>query len=330
MNRGMTQTQNADGELTTRGAAGTAGARPDLQKAPKLPRRFLVFTSAGDRNAVARWLGPGRDFNLWVAYYDGTRPTPLEHAADYFLRRAGSKFQNLHYCFQRWPDLLERYEAIMVMDDDIRISPEKLDRLFALREQHDLWALQPAFSPWGKVSHRVTRVRRDCELRFVSFIELACPLFRTDKLLDFLRVYDPILVGWGCDWWFMHTLGPDLRDRVAVIDNVACINPWDWWKRGGYREIDRLESRQQRQECWERIRVSRGIVSAGNARRALRCVRHRGWARWARFAWGVLERLPVRIAAWSWRTGRQLVHRQSALPGHSSPRALNSSSSRPR
>lgn len=304
---------------STRSAASNGGdpvsvaspdARPDLCKFPATPRRFLVFTSAGDRNAVRRWLAPERDFDLWVAYY-GEREDALQADADYYLRRAGSKFQNLHYCFQRWPELLERYEAIMVLDDDIRISPEKLDRLFALRRQYDLWALQPAFSLWGKVSHRITRVRRECKLRFVNFIEMACPLFRTDKLFEFLRVYDPALVGWGCDWWFLHTLGPELRERVAVVDVVVCLNPPDWWKRGGYREIDRLQSRPQRMATWERIRDRQGIITEARGQNEFRWVRRPGWSRWVRFAFGVVERLPIRIAAWGSRRWARLRGRKS-------------------
>ena len=270
------------------------GPLPELRKAATSPRRYLVFTSAGDRHAVPSWLAATRDFDLWVAWY-GKGPDSLESQADYYLRRAGSKFQNLHYCFQRWPELLERYEAVMVMDDDIRISPAKIDTLFALRRKHDLWALQPAFSPLGKLSYHINRVQRECLHRFVDFIEMTCPLFRTDKLCDFLRVYDPELVGWGCDWWFMHTMGRDLRGRVAIVDSVVCVNPRDSWKPGGVREIDVLQSAEKRRATWLRIRESRGILGEVEGPHEFGAVMRPMWSRWVMRSFGLAERAIVRV-----------------------------------
>ena len=278
---------------------------PGLQKSPAAPRRYLVFTSAGNRNAVPGWLAADRDFDLWVVWY-ANGPDILDSCADYYLRRAGSKFQNLHYCYHRWPDLFERYEAIMVMDDDIRLASSKIDRLFKLRSQHDLWALQPAFSPLGKLSHAITRVKRANQMRFTDFIEMTCPLFRTDKLIDFLDVYDPRLVGWGCDWWFLHSMGSDLRGRVAVIDSIVCTNPRDSWKQGGFREIDRLQSTEKRRETWEQIREANHIDNEVRGQNEFTTIVRSGWTRWAMLLIGQLEWLSV-VAA------RSVVHGISGL-----------------
>ena len=89
--------------------------------------------------------------------------------------------------------LLSRYSAILVMDDDVLISGSSISRLFEIRERHDLWALQAAFSPRGKISWPITEARRRNALRFTNFIEMTCPLFRRDKLDDFedlMRTYD--------------------------------------------------------------------------------------------------------------------------------------------
>lgn len=53
----------------------------------------LVFTSAGGRSNLRAWLNCRRDFDLWVVYY-GDEPSPFHNS------RKGSKFQNLHYCYQ--------------------------------------------------------------------------------------------------------------------------------------------------------------------------------------------------------------------------------------
>ncbi len=223
--------------------------------------RNLVFTSAGDRSNLGRWLRGRRDFDLWTVYY-GDQPGKFRALSDVYLDRKGSKFQNLHHCYRCWPELLGRYEAVMVVDDDIVIDATGITRLFEIRREFDLWALQPAFRLTGKISWRITEVHAMAKLRYTNFIEMACPLFRRDKLDEFMAVYDPELVGYGTDWWFLHTLGPELERRVAIVDEVTCINPYDRVK-GGAREIDRLQSHEHRKQVWERMKARHGLDEQG-------------------------------------------------------------------
>lgn len=108
---------------------------------------------------------------------------------------------------------------------------------------------------------------------------MTCPLLRTDKLLDFLAVYDPTkLLGRGCEHWFLHTMGPDLEGRVAIVDEVSCSNPWSFTKGG--REIDPLQSSADRRAAWQTLSkelgilgVERGLIEFGRVPRA--SVHHR-------------------------------------------------------
>jgi hypothetical protein len=221
----------------------------------------LVFTSAGDHSRLRDWLEGKRDFDLWVVYY-GDTPGTFCDLSDKYLSRKGSKFQNLHHCFQNFREEFDRYAAIMVLDDDIIIDASGLTRLFAIREQLDLWVLQPAFRIVGKISWDITRVRPTSKLRFTNFVENACPLFRRDKLEAFLHVYDPALVAYGTDWWFLQSMGKDLENHVAIVDEVACVNPYDRSK-GGTREIDRLQSTAQRHEVWRQMKALHGLDEMG-------------------------------------------------------------------
>jgi hypothetical protein len=217
----------------------------------------LMFTSAGDGANLSGWLDGRRNFDLWVTYY-GDQHGRFKENADFYNWRKGGKFPNLHHLYQAWPHILDHYEAIMVMDDDIIIDATAISRLFELRERFDLWLLQPAFDPKGKISHPITRAQSDLLLRYVNFVEVTCPLFKKQKLDCFMNVYDPELVGWGIDWWFLHTLGPDLSGKVAIIDDITCINPHDSAK-GGQREIELLQPKSERIACWEKIRARYNI-----------------------------------------------------------------------
>ena len=214
--------------------------------------RNLVFTSAGDHANLRGWLSGRRDFDLWITYY-GDRENPYLDCSDYAMVRKGGKFPNLHHAYQNYRSILSRYDSIFVMDDDLLIDGNAISRLFEVRRRYDLWLLQPAFDPRGKISHRITRARPFRTLRYANFVEVTCPLFRADKLDAFLQQYDPSLIGWGVDWWFCESLGPAIERRVAIVDAITCLNPHDATK-SGRREIDQLQDVPGRMQSWQRIK----------------------------------------------------------------------------
>lgn len=235
-----------------------------LQINVKGPRsRRLVFSSFGDHDNIRCWLRGRRHFDLWLCYY-GDGPDRYRDDSTYYFRRKGGKFPNLHYAYNQWRHLLDRYDAIFVADDDIIIDAGGINRLFAIRKRRRLWLLQPAFDPAGKISHPVTQQVPDTLLRYTNFVEVTCPLFKKEKLDVFMAVYDPVLVGWGVDYWFLHSLGPDINNKVAIIDAVSCINPHDDAKGGG-REIDKLQDCNSRKMNWQSIQQRHAISKCSHS-----------------------------------------------------------------
>lgn len=223
---------------------------------PLVRGRYLVYTSAGDRSSLRNWLSADRHFDLWVTYY-GDGSSDFCDCADFYNERRGGKFPNLQDAWRRWPELLRGYEAVLVLDDDIQISSAQIDELFRIRERHDFWVLQPAMDWRGKVSHAITARHPGCEYRLVTYVEMNVPLFRADRLWAFLDVFDPQLVGFGTDLWYMSMLRK--RGRAAIIDSIRCLNPHDRQKPGGFREIERLQSQQSRENVWRQMASRHGI-----------------------------------------------------------------------
>ena len=81
-----------------------------------------------------------------------------------------------------------------------------------------------------------------------------------EKLDDFMKVYDPKLIGWGIDWWYLDFLAPGIKGKVAIIDKISCVNPTDRMK-GGRREIDSLQETPERIKNWEKIKEQYNIRS---------------------------------------------------------------------
>jgi len=212
-------------------------------------KRRLVFTSAGDHSNLTTWLERNRKFDLCIAYY-GDEPGRYQDVADFYFARKDSKFGNLQFAYQQWPELFAPYQSILVQDDDLIITSQQINRLFDLQADLDLWLLQAAFSPLGKTSWPITQAHWNCRLRYTNFVEMTGPLFRRDKLEKFMREFDPVLKGTGTDWWYMHSLGEDCSGKIAIIDEVTCINPHDRSK-GGQRECDRLQTEAERTAAWK-------------------------------------------------------------------------------
>lgn len=225
----------------------TTGANRSTERQP-----WLVFTSAGDHSAVAQWLA-GRHYDIMVVYY-GKEPEsfPYRDLVDIYRSRTGCKFCNLKYYHEKEPELFVKYSGVAVFDDDIQITSDSLNRLFRIREKYDLWITTPAMkpqyhSPWYD---SLAAVSPQTRVRIVPFVEMDCPMFRADKLWNFVdNEFDPIVKGWGTDVWYTEFFGPGLKNKQAVADCVTAVNPPE--RKNGKREIlDYLGSDDDRKKAW--------------------------------------------------------------------------------
>lgn len=215
----------------------------------------LVFTSAGDKtNFVTHWLDRQfhRNFDIWVVYYGDSETDKYKENADHWERRKGSKFQNFYHMWKKYKAHLKKYKKIFVLDDDIIFSTIDINRCFEMSYLHELWLLQPTFRLSGKISFEITKQKPNSVLRYSNFVEVNTPLFDIEILDDIMEKYDPVLTGYGVDFLMSYILTRRKdyhRKRIALLDNVSCINPHDIYK-GGTREIDRVGPSSKRIGIW--------------------------------------------------------------------------------
>ncbi len=223
-------------------------------------RKYLIYTSAGSSANVRFWVSKkDRDYDVWITNHSGIPGLNREYA-DFYNERSGSKIPNLHQVYRENPNFFKSYKAIMVMDDDIIISPRSLTHLFKIFEENDLWMLQPAFSRFGKISHPITKRRLTTSLRYVNFVEITCPIIQTDKLLEFLDIYTPsfpTIV--AVDYFFPYFLGINRTDKYAISDQFYCINPRDQFRKDHKREIDKVSNSKDRAAMVNSILKQLGI-----------------------------------------------------------------------
>lgn len=222
-------------------------------------RDFLVYTSAGLNSNVHLWAkSVDRNYDVWVTNYSDVKGN-LSDLADYYNESKGTKFPNLKKVMAEHEPILRQYKAIMVADDDVVINARKLNRMFNLMCEKDLWVVAPAFSRFGKISHETTERKLLTRYRYTNFAEMTCPIIRTDKLLSFMNVYNGKVPGYGVDWWYLNHLGLDVTDKIVISDQDYCINPRDEWKPSRSREIDSAFSRKEREAHWEAMSRQLGM-----------------------------------------------------------------------
>ncbi|MBI1389930.1 MAG: hypothetical protein GC154_15930 [bacterium] len=251
----------------------------------------LVFGSVGDRGqAVASWFGSNSDecnherdialirqYKVAIIYY-GSDPESswaqhLRINADYFDIHSGGKFQNLLRWIDQNPGVVDLFEYIVIADDDIVMSPEKISRMVRTMKEYDLPVASAAHSPEGKISwpHMGARGfgRRTHEppagVELCNFVEMTCPIIAAQALRPFLelfRRYAPRLTGWGTDWLISCACFSERRP-FGVMHNVTIVNPYT---RPGSspntREIDLLEPTRSRERNWLDIAASNSLPSS--------------------------------------------------------------------
>jgi hypothetical protein len=230
---------------------------------PPRKNRWCIYTSAGDRNNVAQWLSGGgqRRWDLIASYYGDTeaRFAELSQRSVFCERAKGSKFQNLKRLVTARPGIFDRYSHVWVLDDDIGVTQPGIDEAFAISAANGFWVAQPVFAPEGKNSHPITIAtasRPGCDFRLVNFVEVGVPIFRRDKLMEFLAVYDGKLAGAGVDSWYAHVLDANVPGHFAIIDRVRIVNPYDEWKGGS--EMNRHSTPAERLAAWNETRARVG------------------------------------------------------------------------
>ena len=102
----------------------------------KKVNKNLVFTSAGDvTNFDALWLDSERKYDVWVVYYGDNEEIYQKYKdkVDYIEKRKGSKFQNFSHIYKSKD--LSQYERFFILDDDIIISTEDINKMFMISEK---------------------------------------------------------------------------------------------------------------------------------------------------------------------------------------------------
>jgi len=208
-------------------------------------RRSLVFSSVGNQCLpVVRdsWLSRHEiaGFDLAMVFYKDVGSEVYNDLLQ--LAAKHSSFVELHmHKGMKWPNfkhwaqlqggyaaLAARYDYIWIVDDDVRLSTEGINKLFSLlREHSEVDIASPSFDAASEGVWRYFDGHNpECILRYTDFVECTAPVIKTSLFLDpvFCKAIRAARTGCFLDFCFHATVG-GARDALAIIDAVQCHHP---------------------------------------------------------------------------------------------------------
>lgn len=219
-----------------------------------MSKNFL-FTSLGDNtNCHNLWIGDNMNYDVYGIYYgnDDSNYEKYKSKMKFIEKRKGSKFQNFKYFYDKYKEVIDNYDHFFILDDDIIININDINKMFEISKKHNLKICGPSFLPSSKISHHITKQnkRRSKALTYTNFVEVNVPLFNKEALQKLMKVLDPSLIGWGIDYLFIWANGINERTSYAIIHSIGVINPKDNQKTNKKREMFKVSNFSNEQNIW--------------------------------------------------------------------------------
>jgi hypothetical protein len=228
-------------------------------------RRHLVILRAGDKSLHPEWIQGTRHFDLLISYYGGT-PDCHRQGADHYEMRKGPKWSCIADLLAARPGLIDQYDSFWFPDDDLSVSTETLNRMFALFEGLGLDLAQPALTLNSYFSWALLLQQEGYVARYSQFVEVMAPLFTRETLRRVLPTFSESRSGWGLDWVWPTVLAPH-QPKIAILDATPV---WHTRPIGGelYKNNPDLDPRLDERQLMARYRFESLRASAPYALQA--------------------------------------------------------------
>lgn len=178
----------------------------------------LVYVQTGGRHPRGLH-DPARHYDLMLNYF--TPPQDLPQA-DYIFHQGGTKVTAIATLLEQKPEALTQYEHVLFLDDDILLSPEQIDRFFAVMRAEKLDFAQPSLTPDSYGSFPVLYCRKDSPgFRRVNYVEIMAPALSRRALIAAKECFSAGISGFAVDSLIGATLRRQFGETVAVVDAVA-------------------------------------------------------------------------------------------------------------
>ncbi|WP_017752681.1 DUF707 domain-containing protein [Clostridium tyrobutyricum] len=176
----------------------------------------LIICRAGDNSLHKNWINNKyRNFDLLINYY-GNEENKYIDDAKYYVMSGGTKYQEIYKLIEKNKFIIDKYDSIMLADDDILTNTENLSQLFDIFNYYKLDLAQPSLTLDSFFSHPITLQNKECILRYTNFVEVMIPIFSKNALKLCINTFKETKLCWGLDYIWPKLLK---YKNIAIIDS---------------------------------------------------------------------------------------------------------------
>lgn len=181
-------------------------------------KKNAVFVPVGKDSLHRQLLKGDADFDLHLLIYDGSY-NKFCNDSDFVACDAGYKMDMTYRYLHRRPELFEKYEYFFLLDDDIVISTEDVNRLFSMMREYQLKIAQPSLV-MSYYTYKHTAFHPFYILRYTNFVEMMMPCFSRDALKAVLPTFEQKIRWCGIEMHWPVLVGSNHKD-MAIVDAVS-------------------------------------------------------------------------------------------------------------
>ena len=181
-------------------------------------KKNAVFVPVGKDSLHRQLLKGDADFDLHLLIYDGSY-NKFCNDSDFVACDAGYKMDMTCRYLHRHPELFEKYEYFFLLDDDIVISTEDVNRLFSMMREYQLKIAQPSLV-MSYYTYKHTAFHPFYILRYTNFVEMMMPCFSRDALKAVLPTFEQKIRWCGIEMHWPVLVGSNHKD-MAIVDAVS-------------------------------------------------------------------------------------------------------------
>lgn len=181
-------------------------------------KKNAVFVPVGKDSLHRQLLKGDADFDLHLLIYDGSY-NKFCNDSDFVACDAGYKMDMIYRYLHRHPELFEKYEYFFLLDDDIVISTEDVNRLFSMMREYQLKIAQPSLV-MSYYTYKHTAFHPFYILRYTNFVEMMMPCFSRDALKAVLPTFEQKIRWCGIEMHWPVLVGSNHKD-MAIVDVVS-------------------------------------------------------------------------------------------------------------
>lgn len=187
--------------------------------------KSLIVVRGGDSSLHANWFvnRNERSYDIALSYY-GSNKDFWQKKCDYFCPYKKSKFEGLSNFVENNLSLIEQYDFIWFVDDDLWMHHKDVEKFFEICRDKQFVLSQPSLMKGSFYSWEITLQHKFSQYREVDFVEIMAPCFRVSDFHLFWPTFKETNSGYGLEWLWAEIARKNKKDFFAIVDEVAMLH----------------------------------------------------------------------------------------------------------